>query len=335
MFMSCVIILSYISSRTMNATNFPQSWYPVYISSQLKKGDLIPIYIFGSEWLLFRSKVSKKLGFVERFCPHMGTDLANGRVEGCNLVCPLHKLKFNVSESGISHGDRIRRLSVVEKYGLIFVFLGKEVLFDLPEIDSVISPMYSDPLLVKLDNNYLAVSLNTFDTQHFEYIHNREVLKDVVLFKDSLFHFGIIFSVKVKLVRWVDYVMNFLGYSESKLKYEIWGDNLAYGRNLTTKKNFLAMLSPGITKDKCNLFIIAAEERWSQNTTLSWIQRHYLNLLAQFGKSFLAPDFPVIKNMQPKEGNLLPDKDKAVRMFWEHKNGLPCLSKIETIYGNN
>lgn len=313
-----------------NNSNFPQSWYPVYISSQLKKGDLIPIDIFGSEWLLFRSKVDKKLGFVERFCPHMGTDLANGSVEGCNLVCPLHRLKFSVSNPEMSHSKVIRRLPVSEKYGLIFVFLGKEALFELPEIDSVISPAYSDPLLVKLDNNYLAVSLNTFDTQHFEFIHNREVLKDITHFKNNLFHFGIIFSVKVKLVRWVDYVMNFLGYSESKLKYEIWGDNLAYGRNMTSKKNFLAMLSPGTSKDKCNFYIVAAEERWSENIILSWVQRYYLNLLAQFGKSFLAPDFPVIKNMQPKEGNLLPDKDKSVRMFWEHKNALPTLSKTDT-----
>lgn len=313
-----------------NNSNFPQSWYPVYISSQLKKGDLIPIEIFGSEWLLFRSKIDKKLGFVERFCPHMGTDLANGSVEGCNLVCPLHRLKFNASDREPSHGNGIRRLQVTEKYGLIFVFLGKETLFELPEIDSVISPAYSDPLLVKLDNNYLAVSLNTFDTQHFEFIHNREVLKEITHFKNSPFHFGIIFSVRVKLVRWVDYVMNFLGYSESKLKYEIWGDNLAYGRNMTSKKNFLAMLSPGTTKDKCNFYIVAAEERWSENGLLSWVQRHYLNLVAQFGKSFLAPDFPVIKNMQPKEGNLLPDKDKSVRMFWEHKNALPTLSKTDT-----
>ncbi len=314
----------------MSIVNFSQSWYPIYISSRLKRGDLAPIDIFNGKWLLFRSRIDKKLGFVERFCPHMGTDLANGSVEGCNLVCPLHRLKFSVSDPERSSSKEIRRLKVTEKYGLIFVFLGKEVLFDLPEIDSVVSPMYSDPLLVKLDNNYLAVSLNTFDTQHFEFVHNRDVSKDITLFKNNPFHLGIIFSVKIKLVRWVDYIMNFLGYSESKLKYEIWGDNLAYGRNITTRKNFLAMLSPGTTKDKCNLYIVAAEERWSENIILLWVQRHYLNLLAQFGKSFLAPDFPVIKNMQPKAGNLLSDKDEAVRMFWEHKNALPTLRKTET-----
>jgi nitrite reductase/ring-hydroxylating ferredoxin subunit len=310
-------------------SDLPQSWFPIYISSRLKKGQLVPIDILDSEWLLFRSKRDDQLGFVERFCPHMGTDLANGSVEGCNLVCPLHRLKFNVSDTGMSRGSGIKRLKTTEKYGLIFVFLGKEALFDLPEIDSVVSPMYSDPLLVRLDNNYLAVSLNTFDTQHFEFVHNRDVSKDVTLFKKSTFHLGIIFSVKVKLVRWVDYVMNFLGYSESELKYEMWGDNLAYGRNMTTRQNFLAMLSPGITKDRCNFYIVAAQERWSKNIVLSWIQRYYLNLLAQFGKSFLAPDFPVIKNMQPKAGNLLPDKDKAVRMFWEHKNALPIFRDIE------
>ncbi len=322
----------------MNNTsnNFPQSWYPVYISSKLKNGDIAPVDIFNSKWLLFRSRKDKKIAFVERFCPHMGTDLANGSVEGCNLVCPLHRLKFHVTGAKTSHNDGIRYLKVTEKYGLIFVFLGREALFELPEIDGVVTPVYSDPLLVKLENNYLAVSLNTFDTQHFEFIHNREVLKDVSLFKENIFHFGIIFSVRVKLVRWVDYVMNFLGYSESKLKYEIWGDNLAYGRNVTTGKNFLAMLAPGDTKDKCNFYIVAAEERWSNNLLSLWVQRHYLNLVAYFGKSFLAPDFPVIKNMQPKAGNLSPDKDKAVKMFWEHKNSLPTLNIVEEkIYGNN
>ena len=311
-------------------SDLPQSWFPIYISSRLKKGQLVPIDILDSEWLLFRSKSDEQLGFVERFCPHMGTDLANGSVEGCDLVCPLHRLKFTVSDTKTLRGSGIRRLKVTEKYGLIFVFLGKEILFDLPEIDSVISPMYSDPLLIQLNNNYLAVSLNTFDTQHFKFVHNRDVGDEITLFKNSIFHLGIIFSVKVKLVRWVDYIMNFLGYSESKLKYEIWGDNLAYGRNMTTKQNFLAMLSPGITKDTCDFYIVAAQERWSENVVLSWIQRHYLNLLAQFGKSFLAPDFPVIKNMQPKAGNLSPDKDKAVQMFWEHKNALPIFRDIET-----
>lgn len=313
----------------MNNIKYTQSWYPVYISSKLKGGDLVPIDIFDSEWLLFRSKIDEKIGFVERFCPHMGADLANGSVDGCNLVCPLHKFKFNASSKD-SHSDNgIKRLKVKEKYGLVFVFLGKEALFELPEIDGVVTPMYSDPLLVKLENNYLAVSLNTFDTQHFQFIHNRDVLKDISLFKNDVFHMGAIFSVRVKLVRWVDYVMYFLGYSESKLKYEIWGDNLAYGRNMTSKKNFLAMLSPGLTKDKCNFYIVAAEEKWSESVALTWIQRRYLNILTYFGRSFLATDFPVIKNMQPKEGCLLPDKDKAVRMFWEHKRALPILTKTE------
>jgi hypothetical protein len=123
--------------------------------------------------------------------------------------------------------------------------------------------------------------------------------------------------------------MNFLGYSESKLKYEIWGDNLAYGRNITSKKNFLAMLSPGTSKDTCDFYIVAAEERWGESALLTWAQRRYLNLVARFGKSFLAPDFPVIKNMQPKEGDLSPEKDKAVKLFWEHKNALPSLSSSD------
>ena len=65
---------------------YPNGWYRICLSSDVKKGEVIPITAFGQELVVFRGQ-NGKLGVLNAFCPHLGTHLGHGgTVENDNVV---------------------------------------------------------------------------------------------------------------------------------------------------------------------------------------------------------------------------------------------------------
>lgn len=73
---------------------FPNGWYSLCSSSDVKKGQVIEVEAFGKKLAVFRGE-DGKVGAVDVFCPHLGANLADGCVKGNNLVCPFHAWEFN------------------------------------------------------------------------------------------------------------------------------------------------------------------------------------------------------------------------------------------------
>jgi phenylpropionate dioxygenase-like ring-hydroxylating dioxygenase large terminal subunit len=65
--------------------NYPQSWYPLCLSKQLKNGAIKVVQIFDQTLLAFRGE-SGEVAVISRHCPHMGTDLANGKVVKNSII---------------------------------------------------------------------------------------------------------------------------------------------------------------------------------------------------------------------------------------------------------
>jgi phenylpropionate dioxygenase-like ring-hydroxylating dioxygenase large terminal subunit len=94
------------------------------------------VRVLGEDLVLFRDPEGK-LGLLGRHCPHRGTSLEYGDIEGGGIRCPYHGWLFNVHGQCLEmpaepkqskFPDKVKQLSypVREQGGLIFAYLGPD-----------------------------------------------------------------------------------------------------------------------------------------------------------------------------------------------------------------
>jgi phenylpropionate dioxygenase-like ring-hydroxylating dioxygenase large terminal subunit len=72
---------------------FPNGWYVIRPSTELAPKQVEPVHYFGRDMVLFRTE-SGEARLADPVCPHLGANLALGRVRGENLVCGMHGFEF-------------------------------------------------------------------------------------------------------------------------------------------------------------------------------------------------------------------------------------------------
>jgi nitrite reductase/ring-hydroxylating ferredoxin subunit len=72
---------------------FPEGWYAIRPSCQLAPKQVEGVRYFGRDMVLYRTAGGSP-HLVESVCPHMGGNLALGRVDGEHLVCGMHGFEF-------------------------------------------------------------------------------------------------------------------------------------------------------------------------------------------------------------------------------------------------
>ena len=155
-------------------------WQPVYHSADLKPGAPVPLRILGEDFTLYRGE-SGAAHLVAPRCPHRGTRLSTGRVEGDALRCFYHGWKFApdgqcieqpAEESSFAQKICIRSRAIREYLGLIFAYLGDG---EPPEF-----PVYPTferfQGLVEVDSylrecNYFQNVENALDMSHVGFVH--------------------------------------------------------------------------------------------------------------------------------------------------------------------
>jgi len=112
---------------------YPDGWYAVCSSIELKKGKVIPVSALGVEMVVFRGG-DGKAGALHAFCPHLGTHLGHGgKVVGSNLVCPYHQWAFDANGTcnniPYSPGDtknrkrlKAKTYECQEKGGMVYIW---------------------------------------------------------------------------------------------------------------------------------------------------------------------------------------------------------------------
>ncbi|HAP68965.1 MAG TPA: (2Fe-2S)-binding protein, partial [Flavobacteriales bacterium] len=74
---------------------YPDSWYVLGLSDEIKPGTLANKNLAGREIVLFRTE-SGKLHAIDAYCPHLGAHLGHGgTIEGEDIKCPFHGFCFN------------------------------------------------------------------------------------------------------------------------------------------------------------------------------------------------------------------------------------------------
>ena len=155
-------------------------WHPIHRAEELKAGQAKPIEIMSERFTLYRGENGAP--YVTEFrCPHRGTQLSAGWVEGEAIRCMYHGWLFNgtgqcteqpAEEKSFAAKIRIKSFPTREYLGLIFAYLGEGESPPFPrylhiEEDGVLEVLSTEVwpcnFFQRIDNNG--------DTYHVPFVH--------------------------------------------------------------------------------------------------------------------------------------------------------------------
>ena len=135
------------------------------------------------EPIMFYRTGNSSISALHDRCPHRFVPLSAGKVEGDVVQCGYHGLRFDQSGQCVlnPHGPifpqlRVRSYPVVERYGLMWIWMG-----DADKADAALIPDFSpvcDEASLRIirgythvNANYELISDNLLDLSHVEYLH--------------------------------------------------------------------------------------------------------------------------------------------------------------------
>ncbi|MCC6780302.1 MAG: aromatic ring-hydroxylating dioxygenase subunit alpha [Hyphomicrobiales bacterium] len=158
-------------------------WQPVALVEELAGNRPIkPVRLLGEDLVLFRDEQGR-YGLIERGCPHRGTDLAYGRLEGGGLRCPFHGWLFDVTGQCLEtpaepEGSRMcanirqRAYPVAERSGILFAYLGAGEPPAFPHFDCFTAPAtHTFAFKGMIDCNWLQSLEVGIDPAHTSFLH--------------------------------------------------------------------------------------------------------------------------------------------------------------------
>ncbi|MGQ0502769.1 MAG: Rieske 2Fe-2S domain-containing protein [Panacagrimonas sp.] len=156
-------------------------WHPVLAADRLAPGQHQAAQLLGHELLLWRGSDGELHAWEDR-CPHRGTRLSLGQVDGNAVVCRYHAWRFGAdgacqlvpAQPGAPlPGRGVHRFAACEAHGLVWVCLGNAHRAVPP------FPEYADSQLRKLVCGPYAVAAsgpriveNFLDMAHFGTVHD-------------------------------------------------------------------------------------------------------------------------------------------------------------------
>jgi len=165
-----------------NPEVLPEGWYPICPAKQLPVGSANSFLIGGQRIAVFRTATGK-LGALDAFCPHMGADLANGRVQGETLECYFHQWRFacngDLTATRCGTAPKVQQTAwpVEEKFGFIWVYSGTEAPYPVPSPSGLEE---QDVVAFHLGRRRLfahhhVMMIGGIDLQHFATVHGLDI----------------------------------------------------------------------------------------------------------------------------------------------------------------
>ncbi len=158
-----------------------QYWHPILLSSQLEK-EPVKVRFLGEDLVLFRGEDNQP-HLIEERCPHRGTSMSGGRIEGNCIRCCYHGWMFDGNGQCVDMpGERgsekfiqnvkIKSYPVQNQYGFIFAYLGTGEPPVLPPYDIWARPdLYRRLAYIDVDCNFLQMIENSVDPVHTAVLH--------------------------------------------------------------------------------------------------------------------------------------------------------------------
>jgi len=172
----------------------PLAWYLLGPSRDLARGK-IKAYEIGNQRIVVFRGVDGTLRALDAYCPHMGTDLAIGRVDGNQIRCFFHHWKFSGTGecTDIPCGERtpqrarLQSYDVAERYGFIWVWPDAKALGPVPEYPE----LEGKPVLALAGRHYErrchwnVTMINGLDAQHLRTVHHIPIQMSLKTQEDS------------------------------------------------------------------------------------------------------------------------------------------------------
>lgn len=169
---------------------FINFWYAAALSDDVTD-EPVGVRMLGQDFVLFRDTAGRA-HCLSNVCAHRGAALADGKVQGDCVQCPYHGWQFDGAgqcaaipslgaEAKIPKRARVDSYPTVERYGLIFAFLG-----DLPEAERPpimkINEWGQDgwrptTIVFDWDFDYKRSLENALDPSHNEFVHTTHIDK--------------------------------------------------------------------------------------------------------------------------------------------------------------
>jgi chlorophyllide a oxygenase len=113
--------------------------YAVAFSSKLKENMLMPVELFGEQWVLFRDE-NGAVACIYDECAHRACPLSLGTIKDGHVQCPYHGWTFNqqgkcvkMPSTVFCKGIEVAHLPTVEQDGFVWVWPGDSQPVAIPE----------------------------------------------------------------------------------------------------------------------------------------------------------------------------------------------------------
>jgi phenylpropionate dioxygenase-like ring-hydroxylating dioxygenase large terminal subunit len=314
-------------SNSLGFAGLPAAWYPLCRGEDVKPGKAMDVKAGGVRYVVWRT-MSGKVSALEAQCCHLGADLARGAVMGETLQCPLHHWQYGVDglcvhiPGGAAIPARARQnvLPCMEAYGLVFGFVGGTPSFALPRFECENDPVWSTAM-VDVAATISTLVANSYDGQHFEAVHGRELIEPPQISRDSIHHIAIHYRAKVVGQRFNDRLMRGLGINHVGITIHCWGGSVLHVYNERTANTILVALLP-LDEHHTRVFIVTALKQRAQGV-MRVAQRFQLVLARWLAVAFLRPDMHVLEGVTMRPRVLLKGADDCLVAWLRYWQSLP------------
>lgn len=164
------------------------AWYAAAASHEVR-GELLARTLLEEPLVLFRTEDGAARALWDR-CAHRFAPLSQGRLCADRVVCPYHGMEYDGSgactripgQERIPAQARVKAFPVLERYGLVFVWMGEPELADPTLLIDI--PQYGSPDwgisrgYTAFACNWRLITDNLIDPAHTTFVHQRTIGND-------------------------------------------------------------------------------------------------------------------------------------------------------------
>ncbi|MBD2207498.1 aromatic ring-hydroxylating dioxygenase subunit alpha [Calothrix sp. FACHB-1219] len=172
-----------------------KGWYIACPSNALSNKQTKSVEICGQKIAIFRGE-DGKVRALDAYCPHLGTDLGIGNVEGNLIRCAFHHWAFDETgicqnipcQSEIPQQAKIQAYATEEKYGFIWIYpeaKAPEGVADFDELKDKEIIAQADKAFERSCHHHICM-MNGIDAQHLKTIHHLDIKMDLSLHRSQL-----------------------------------------------------------------------------------------------------------------------------------------------------
>jgi phenylpropionate dioxygenase-like ring-hydroxylating dioxygenase large terminal subunit len=209
----------------------PAAWYLFCHGDELQRGPQTR-KIMGRDLVAFRT-AGGQYAVLNAHCPHLGADLGCGEVVGESLQCPFHHWQFGAdgqcvkipSQAEIPAFAHQPSYPTMERHGFVFFFNGSTPFYQLPFFEGESPGDFAPGKMFSFvaDASWYMVAAQGFDRQHFESVHERQMLGPPEVSSPNRYRRRNQYHAKIVGNSWRDRVLRLLVGDTVTLTVNNWG----------------------------------------------------------------------------------------------------------------